>query len=147
MHGTHCYHSQRNKQCLCVLVFGWKEVLLSIMTCVRLQRLQRGGWQSARMFCCCGTLITRGFRRPRTIRILSAGFFKPDYFRSLVTWLDGWCKLSLFTTILDTTYSAYIISVARVLEMAFIGFAFCSMQVLSQLVHTEEDLTKLPASI
>ena len=48
-------------------------------------------------------------------------------------------------TILDTTCSAYIISVARVLEMAFIGFAFCSMQVLSQLVHTEDDLTKLPS--
>ena len=93
--------------------------------------------------CCCSTLITRGLGRPYTIRIVSAGFFKPDYFRSLVTWLDRGCKLSLFMTILDTTCSAYIISVARVLEMAFIGFVFCSMRVLSQLVHTGEDLTKL----
>ena len=45
--------------------------------------------------------------------------------------------------ILDTTCSAYIISVARVLEMAFIGFVFCYMQELPELLYTGEDLTKL----
>ena len=45
--------------------------------------------------------------------------------------------------ILDTACSANIISVARALEMAFIGFAFLP-GIVTVGSYTGEDLTKLP---
>ena len=45
--------------------------------CTTAKVTEGGMAKCSALFCCCCTLITGGFRRPRTIRILSEGFFKP----------------------------------------------------------------------
>ena len=80
--------------CSCVWVESSPTVHYDLCTTAKVT--EGGMAKCSALFCCCCTLITRGFRRPRKIRILSAGFFKPDYFRSLVAWLDRGCKLSVY---------------------------------------------------